>query len=456
MADRLLVPFAGDGSGVGELTWGQLAIWRAIQQQHCSMGVGGPVALPPGTTVDAVVAGLRFVLRRHQSLRTRLVFDADGHARQSLSSSGEVAVEIIDVADDEDPAEVGAALRTRYHDREFDYENEFPVRMGIIRQHGVPSHMVALYCHLAIDGAGADALMADLANMDPVTGEATAPVTAIQPLALAKWQRSPAGQRQNDQALRYWERLLRSAPTRRFPESTDKRTPRFWEAQFTSRATYLAVQSIAGRTGMETSPVLLAAFAVALARITGHNPVVAQLAVGNRFRPGIADMVSTVAENGLCVIDVADVSFYQVVVRAARAALGAYKHSYYDPAGHDDMLARIAAERGEPIDIDCVFNDRRTGARRDVVGPMPTADEIRAALPSSTMGWRQQTERAGERFFFHVNDVVDTTEIWLPIDSHCLSPVDTEAFLRQVEAVAVQAAVDPNMLTGVQAVPSPV
>jgi hypothetical protein len=455
MADRLLVPFAGDGAGAGELTWGQLAMWRAIREQHCSMGVGGPVALPPGTTVDDIVAGLRFVLGRHQSLRTRLMIDADGHASQVLSSEGEVAVEIIDIAEDEDPAAVAAALRTRYHDREFDYEHEFPVRTGIIRQAGRLSHMVALYCHLAVDGAGADVLMADLANRDPVTGAATARVTAIQPLELARWQQSPAGQRQNEQALRYWARLLRAVPARRFGESDDKRTPRFWEARFTSRATYLAVQAIAARTSMETSPVLLAAFAVALARITGSNPVVTQMSVGNRFRPALADMVSTVALNGLCVIDVADVSFHQVVVRAARGALGAYKNAYYHPERHDEMLARLAAERGEPVDIDCVFNDRRTGVRREVT-LTPTEPEIRATLPSGDIQWRQQTERAGERFFFHVNDVDDTTEIWLPIDSHCLSPADTEAFLREFESVAVAAALNPAMMTGIRSMPSPV
>jgi hypothetical protein len=441
----MLVPFSGDGSGVGELTWGQLGIWRAIQQQHCSMGVGGPVALPPGTTVDAIVAGLRFVMSRHQSLRTRLVF-ADGHVRQSVSSSGTVSVSIIDIPDDADPAVAGAALRIEYHDREFDYVREFPVRMGIVRQFGVPVHMVALYCHLAVDGAGADVLLADLAN--------PAPVTALQPLALAAWQQGPAGSRQTSQSLRYWERLLRTVPARRFPPSLDQRTPRFWEARFTSRAAYLAVQAVAGRAGMETSPVLLAAFSVALARVTGVNPVVTQMAVGNRFRPTLSSMVSTVVQNGLCVIDVADVTFYQVMVRAVRGSLNAYKYSYYDPISHDGLLARLAEECGESIDIDCTFNDRRTGPRREVAGPTPTGDAIRAALPSEVVRWRQQTERAGERFFFHVNDVSDVMEFWLTIDSHCLSPADTEAFLREIETVLVSAALDPNMVTGVRGVSS--
>jgi hypothetical protein len=443
MVDRVRVSFRGEGSGVDELTWGQLGMWRAIKAQHCSMGVGFPVPLPPGTTVQDIAAGLGFVMGRHQSLRTRLVFDADGHARQSVATEGEIFLEIVDVADDDDPAAAAAALRTRYHDTEFDYATEWPVRMAVLRHHGVPTHAVALYCHLAVDGAGAEALVADLANLDPVTGEATAPVTAVQPLEMARWQQSPAGQRHNERTLRHWQRQLRAIPARRFPESTDRRTPRYWEAQFTSRATYLAVQAIADRTNLETSSVLLAAFSVAMARITETNPVVTQMSVGNRFRPGLGDMVSTLALNGLCVIDVADATFDEVVLRAWHAALTAYKYAYYDPAGHDAMLARVNEERGEEIDIGCIFNDRRTGERRDVLSPPPTGPEILAALPHSTLRWRQQTERAGERFFFHINDVPDTTEIWMPIDSHCMSHADTEAFLREVEMVAVAAALDP-------------
>ncbi|HEX3591262.1 MAG TPA: condensation domain-containing protein, partial [Pseudonocardiaceae bacterium] len=159
MVERVLIPFEGPGSGVGELTWGQLGVWRAIQRQHCSMGVGRPLPLPAGATVTAVADGLRFVMGRHQSLRTRLVFDHDGHVRQCVASEGEVPLEIVDAADDEDPAAVAVALRARYHDTEFDYANEWPVRMAVVRHCGALTHVVALYCHLALDGGGADALV---------------------------------------------------------------------------------------------------------------------------------------------------------------------------------------------------------------------------------------------------------------------------------------------------------
>ncbi|GAA2347563.1 hypothetical protein [Dactylosporangium salmoneum] len=48
-----------------------------------------------------------------------------------------------------------------------------------------------------------------------------------------------------------------------------------------------AIPAVAKRTGAGTGHVILAAYAVALYRRTGHNPSVAQLVVGNRFLPRV-------------------------------------------------------------------------------------------------------------------------------------------------------------------------
>src|SRR5215469_1885693 len=102
MADRILVPFAGPSSGTGELTWGQRGIWGAIQAGGGPHNMGGVVLLPPGTTVDDIVAALRYVIGRHQALRTRYRPDPDGGLpQQVLSETGELPVTFVDVADDD-------------------------------------------------------------------------------------------------------------------------------------------------------------------------------------------------------------------------------------------------------------------------------------------------------------------------------------------------------------------
>ena len=89
MTDTVIVRFEGAGSGVEELSWGQHEIWRVMDDKSDSLPIGGVRALPPGQTVADVAAGLRFVMGRHQSLRTRLHLVSGGLPRQVVHDRGE-------------------------------------------------------------------------------------------------------------------------------------------------------------------------------------------------------------------------------------------------------------------------------------------------------------------------------------------------------------------------------
>jgi hypothetical protein len=446
VAERLLVPFAGEGSGIGELSWGQREMWGMIQRLGSSLALGGVSPLPAGMSLADAASALRLAMSRHQSLRTRLQFDADGRARQVVAAAGEAALQIVD-AGDADPADVAAAVYDRFHSVEYDYANEWPVRMAVIRHRAALTHLVASYCHLAVDGGGMAALIADL---DPNAGHAGSPVRGLPPLEQARRQASPAGQRQSAASLRQWERLLRGVPSRRFGIPASHDGPRFQEAEYRSPAMDSAARVVAARVGVDTSPVMLAAVAVALARATGSNPSVAQVMVSNRFRPGFADTVSAVSLPGLCVIDVADSTFDEVVARAWQSSLSAYKNAYYDPEQRDGLVARLGRERGEDIDICCFVNDRRDQARRDVSGSLPSLDEIRAALPAGRLDWREvPVDPVSERFSLRINDVPGMIEMQVAVDTRHVSPADLERFLRATEAVTVEAAFDPAARTGI-------
>jgi hypothetical protein len=448
VAERVLVPFVGDGAGVGNLSWGQQEMWGAIRRMGSSLAIGGISPLPAGMTVEMSVAVLRFILSRHPSLRTRLRLHPDGRAEQVVAAAGEAPLEVVD-AGAADPAEVAEAVRASYHDAVFDYANEWPVRMAVIRQGGTLTHSVAQYCHLALDGEGLGALIADLSTMDLTTGRSDRPIRGVPPLEQARWQAGPAGQRRSDTSLRYWERLLRGIPARRFPGAGGDQ-PRFEEIEFRSVAADLAARRVAARTGLDTTPVLLAAFAVALARVTGRNPTVAQLVVSNRFRPGLADSVSTVSQPGLCVVDVAGISFDEAVGRARLSALSAYKNAYYDPLQRIELIRRVGRDRGEEIDIACFFNDRRAPAQREVTGDPPTPAEIEAALPATRLVWRDTpVDPSSERFFLHFNDVSGAVDIRLTADVDQLAAADAEACVRELEAITVRSALDPATRTGI-------
>jgi hypothetical protein len=441
----MMVPFHGDGAGVSELSWGQREIWAAIRTQQSWIPIGGVGPLPPGQDIDFFVAALGFMVSRHQSLRTRLRFEPDGRVRQVLADHGEVPLHVVDVPDDDDPARVADDLGMEFHDRKFDFERDWPVRMAVVRHRGAATHLVALYGHLAVDGSGAEALIADAANLGT-----DAPVTSLPPFAQAAWQQSPAGQRLNRATQRHWRRQLARVSARRFADTDDERAPRHWQAWFRSPAAYLGMRSIMARTGSETSPVVLAAVAVALARVTGRNPTALQVVVHNRFRPGLADSVSQIAQTGLCVIDVADITFDQAVERARQSTTSTYLNAYYNPDEMTELINEIGRERGEEFDLGCFFNDRRAQDNRESADSLPTREQTTAALAETTIRWGPHSDKPFERFFVHIQDEPDTLHVLAQADTRCLPPDDLRAFLDVFESVLVGAAFEPATPTGVR------
>jgi hypothetical protein len=439
VADRILIRFHGEGSGTAGLTWGQRSIWQAMQDTNTSQSMGAVAPLPPGKTAAELAAELEFYMCRYESMRTRLRFDDEGRATQVVYASGEIALYVVDT-DGADPARVAEQLSARWDETLFDYVNEWPIRMAAIRHWGVDTHVVVCVCHLASDGMGAAVMLAELAERDPVTGRAARPVTAMTPRQLAAQQATPGARRQSDLTLRHWERALRTIAPCRFGEPVRRPGPRYRRLVLRSPATYLATRSVAARMGGDAAPVLLAAFAVSLAQVTGNNPVVTKAIVSNRFRPGLADVVSPVNQGGLYVIDVADVPFDEAVQRARRATFIGMKHAYYDPWQLQESIARVDRERGELIDLSCVYNDRRIQNRALPAGPVPARRQVHDALPDSVLRWDEPLKLFNEKLMININDVPDTIEVLALFDAHHLAPDDVEALLRGMEAAIVAAA----------------
>jgi hypothetical protein len=203
-----------------------------------------------------------------------------------------------------------------------------------------------------------------------------------------------------------------------------------------------ALRLIAGRTRADTGHVLLAAYAVALGRISGRSPSVVQVVVSNRFRPGCADSVSHLSQPGLCVIDVADTTFDEVVGRARKAATTASLHAYFDPVALWDMVARVNRERGEEVEFSCFLNDRRGADGHD-------------DRAGATGGWVSATRRWGRRrahfsgiLFAEVDAEPAGLRLSIWADTLRLAPAQVEQFAEEFEAVAVEAATDHPASTG--------
>jgi len=448
VVDRVAVPFDGDGEGEAELTWGQIGLWQSIVVSGMSKTVFYIAEVEQGTTVDDVAAMLGFMVSRHQSLRTRLVLREDAPPRQRCSTSGEVTLEVVD-AGAHDPAEVAESVSQRWQHEQFDYENEWPVRLAAIRKDGALTHVVTVVLHTSIDAYGLSALAADVGARDKETGAAAGPVTAFQPLAQAERQASPAGRRQNAASLKYLERVLRTVDASRFGEPKYGGERRIDMIQYRSPATLLAIRAVAAREKIDDSPVLLASFAVGLARFTGVSPVMAMLMVGNRFRPGLADSVSALIQLSPYMIDVAGTTMGDAVSRASSSAINAYKNAYYNPYEQDEVIERVERERGEELDLSCFYNDRRQQTRSHLGEAIPAAEEIRAALAHSVVSWEPEISMPRRKIYFNVDDPPGAIEFVMSADTRYFDRSDLATIMRNVEEAAVQAALEPAAPTRV-------
>ncbi|MFC7483553.1 hypothetical protein ACFQX7_31005 [Luedemannella flava] len=242
--------------------------------------------------------------------------------------------------------------------------------------------------------------------------------------------------------------MMRTIPAQRLGTSDDPREPRFWDVIRRSPALHLASRAVAHRTRREVGHVLLAAYAVALARQTGITTSVAQVLVSNRFRLGCADSVTQLTQPSIVAIDVADTTIDEVVRRAWKAATNAYVHGYFDTYAHGELMARLTAERGA-FDISAFVNDRR-GDRAPTAEP-PTREEIEAAVPRATTWVLRKLDTFDGVLYVTFDSAPDAIDIDICADTRRLGPAGIEALAREIEAVAVEAAVDADAPTRVGA-----
>lgn len=431
---RIAVDFAGEGEGEDEMSWGMWEIWQAMGRQRTPLPIGGSAPLEPGTTLDDLAAELRYLMERFPSMRTRLRIAPGGRARQRLFATGRITLEVYDAAPGMDAEEVAAAVEQAYKDREFDFCGEWPVRMGVVRAHGRPAHLVTVMHHLATDALGGAVMLRQVLTRD------TSPVGGMQQLEQARWQRSPAGRRQNARTMRHFEGVLRSMPERLLPGPTDPREPRHWGAEFVSPSLTAALPRIAARTGAAVPGILLGLFAAGLHRATGISPVVIRPVVGNRFRAALSDVVCMAAQAGICAIDAEGAEAAEVVRRASRVSMTAFKHAYFDPEALDELVRRVSIERGTDADVRTYLNNRSSYAL-PADGSQVAARDLREARHETVFRWYERQEEQTERFFVHVDDAPGGgLRFEIHVDTHHVSPAQAEDFAYAMESAAVEAA----------------
>jgi Condensation domain len=456
--EKLLVPFVGPQTGTAPLAWGQRAVWQDMQVLGHSLSVAETSRMLPGTTAEDVAARLASLISRYPALRMRLDAGSQGSPCQVVHASGEVGVDIVTMPDDateEDALQYAFRLQHEQQAAPFDPYRDWPVQIAVIRHRGALAYRVFTLSHLIADGVALARLIDELDSAGAAGREASGPGTAGI-LDLARREHTEPLRRVSDRAMRYWESQLRSAPPLTFGEQAHpERRPghRYWHGRFTSSAAYLAMMVLAQRTGTDTSRVLHAIIATAIARAIGVSPLTTKIIVSNRFRPGYAEIIAPLSQKSVVTLDVADASLDEVIARVRRAMPAAGMHGYYDPQQLDEVCARVAAERGEPARITCMINDARTVSMRadaePAAGAPVTTEQIRHKLPESSLAWDGTLDNFHDQAWITVFEYQGTLLLQVIFDMACFTEEQAEALLRGVEEVAVEAAFDASAPTRV-------
>jgi len=368
----------------------------------------------------------------HDSLRTRL-HETGGGLEQSVHPSGAVPVVVVQSPPDE-VTKHAFALHDDLQATPFDIAGASPVRVGLVESDGGVHYVIFSLSHTATDGWGLRNLLRDFTVL-AAGGSIADRQPVLQPLEEAEFQASDRGRRRDAAARRTWREKLAKGPERQFrPRAGEPPARTFPNAVLNSPALALAMDQVAAGLAVNTGAVLLAATAAATGRLSGLPDAAFEICVNNRFVPGLADGVNTVAQEGIFHLTRTGDDFADVVRRTFGAALSAQRHAYYDKLALDRDLATLGGDRS------CVINDLR--------GMVPVLAETKAsrvplarARQSTTLSWPVEfPPRTGLSFALDVQDAPGSVELAMTADSALIPRTDMERLLCDIEDVVVRAA----------------
>lgn len=278
---------------------------------------------------------LSWLVERHSALRTRFQ-ERDNELWQYVDDAPSMVVEEIDALS------VPASLRRTFLQQEihararqrFDLSAGLLLRVAAIIEEETTSLAWSVH-HIAMDGWSVELfwrefeLGLDRVRQNQPLLEAPAP---LQYIDYSRWQIQQVQDGSWQPSLDYWQRTLAGLPLQHALQ-TDYPRPELQQFEGASYAWPLAglltaqLEALAARSGTSLFMVLHAAFAVLLARRTGHHDVVIGASASNRDRPEVADTVGLLANLVVLRLMVEpEHSFLQVLERVKLTNIEAMEH----------------------------------------------------------------------------------------------------------------------------------
>ncbi|MFV2020629.1 hypothetical protein [Micromonospora sp. LOL_023] len=440
----------GDGrTETGPMTWAQQVMWRAAtlsKTQHLFLNLRRVLAVPrraPGD-LPSVTRAIGQLVARHGGLRTRVRPAADGILRQETAASGSVPILVVDGdgdgdGDDGDGAPTAAGLTRRLGDVAFDHGREWPVRFAVVLVDDRVRQVVLIFSHSTADAYAVDVILRDLRVL-LLRGKLSTPA-GLQSVDVARCQYGP-DQARSGRAVAYWARQYGRVAGIVFDQVAPELTPRLHRGTLVSPAIATAARMIAARHRVSLSAVLLAATTALSAGAGGRQACGLFNMAHNRFRPEYRNAVANLGQIGFCVLDIADrPGFFELLPRIYRVALDGYSHAYYDAAAMRRSFEDLGYDYTTAFLPYYYFNDVRLPVGNAVDDVEPVAEGVlRAVAERSEFSWTDGLDVASWHQLIHVVDAPDAVGVTLSTDTRFRPPTTIEPYLRDLEALLIDAA----------------
>ena len=319
------------------LSYAQERLWFLEQLESLGATYNQPVTLRFEGPLDvgAIERALNEVIRRHETLRTRIVTTA-GHGAQIIDEPRELTLPALDLSTIEEPertrrmrTEVAAAAAWPF------VLAEETFRARLLRLRDEEHVLVLTFHHIMADQWSHLVLLSELRALytSAIEGRAaTLPELEVQYADYALWQREWVQGEALDKQLAYWKGKLAGAPpTLELP--TDRpRPPEFSyrgaDVHFTIPPTLSeTLGAVARREGVTLSMLMLASFQVLLARWSGQTDIVIGVPVAGRSHPATESLIGFFINTLVLRTNLGDLpSFRTLLARVRETALEAYAH----------------------------------------------------------------------------------------------------------------------------------
>ncbi|MFD5805166.1 condensation domain-containing protein, partial [Streptomyces sp. NPDC127020] len=337
------------------LSFAQRRLWFLHQFEGPSATYNIPVTLRLTGALDpaALVASVRDVVARHESLRTLFAENAEGVPFQQVLPLDEAGCDVPFIESSADTVDAAVARVARHA---FDLCGEIPFRATLFRCSEQESVLALVMHHSAADGESMGPLVHDLATAYEARRRGGAPQwdeLPVQYTDYTLWQRELLGDEDDPDSelaaqLAYWRDTLTGAPQPlQLPVDRPRPAVPTREGglvEFTlDPEDWTGVQRLAATTGTSAPMVLQSVLAVLLNRLGCGDDVSIGSPIAGRTDEALSGLVGFFVNTWVLRADLSgDPTFLEVLRRVQDKALSAYDHQ---DAPFDRLVEAVNPER---------------------------------------------------------------------------------------------------------------